>query len=97
MTQETRVSSVPMDILSSFWFWQAPPEPDLLAHHVLRARQEIDGQQLDELILHVLDEVQPGAAVAHHDQHRQVRVRRLYARVHPPGSLTTTPRTEIRA
>mmetsp|Transcript_616 Transcript_616/g.1431 ORF Transcript_616/g.1431 Transcript_616/m.1431 type:complete len:255 (+) Transcript_616:50-814(+) len=52
---------------------------DLLPHHVLGGRQEVEGQQLHELVLHVLDEVQAGAAVAHHDEHGEVRVRLLDA------------------
>mmetsp|Transcript_3922 Transcript_3922/g.11186 ORF Transcript_3922/g.11186 Transcript_3922/m.11186 type:complete len:249 (-) Transcript_3922:510-1256(-) len=46
----------------------------LLAHHVLWARKVAARKQLNKLVLHVLDEVEPGLAGVLHHEHREVDV-----------------------
>ena len=54
---------------------------DVPPDDVLRARDEVAREQLDELVLHILDEVKPRRAVLVHDEHRQVGRGVLDARV----------------
>eukprot|EP00217_Crustomastix_stigmatica_P006587 CAMPEP_0183793668 /NCGR_PEP_ID=MMETSP0803_2-20130417/3363_1 /TAXON_ID=195967 /ORGANISM="Crustomastix stigmata, Strain CCMP3273" /LENGTH=348 /DNA_ID=CAMNT_0026038053 /DNA_START=216 /DNA_END=1259 /DNA_ORIENTATION=+ len=60
------------------------PVRDLLAHVPVVGRGEVAREQLHELVLHVLYEVQPRAAVPHHHKHSQVRVWLLDAVVEHP-------------
>lgn len=57
-------------------------EGDRLPHSVLWTGDEVAGEELDELVLDVLDEVQLCATVTVHDEHSQERVRLLDAGVH---------------
>mmetsp|Transcript_58612 Transcript_58612/g.181603 ORF Transcript_58612/g.181603 Transcript_58612/m.181603 type:complete len:209 (+) Transcript_58612:3-629(+) len=49
-------------------------EGDLLPHNLLRRGDEIAGEELHKLVLHVLDKVEARTPVPLHDKHRQVAV-----------------------
>lgn len=51
----------------------------VLADRVLRGAHKVYGEELDELVLHVLDEVQPRSAIGLHEVHCKMIVRLLDA------------------